>query len=164
MRFICTSCEKRQEHEVEGNIKICNRCNTRTSYKFDMSKFRKRIGERQYSKKYSGEQSPYWDWVAVSAPTVHDSGEFIEMAEANPDWLSEENTMFKSCSESDKEKFNTLMVNTDKLSKKEKEVIQLLWEGKTPKEVATILNLSGGAMRTYLQRARKKMQTCIQKV
>lgn len=159
MRIRCADCKKFTDHVIKGNLKFCGKCNVKTSYKHDLSKFRKRIREVDFGKSYSGEDSAYWNWVSKHS-IAGSIGDVPELAEANPDWLSDEDAMYKPCSESDKDQFDTIIAHIDKLSLREKEVIQLLWEGKKMREVAVILSLSLTAVKTLLARARKKLQAC----
>jgi len=77
-------------------------------------------------------------------------------AKSHPDTvsLSPYNT---EADESVKEKFEEIQSRLYLLSPREREVVELLWEGKTQEEVAAILKVTRQRVTTCLQRARKKL-------
>jgi len=122
-KLYCSTCKTERIFELQENIKKCNSCLEKTSYKAD---YRKR-------------------WVKEKS---------------DPSRLSEEKAIYfrPACPDNAKEQFNAVMGRMHKLSQKEYEVIQLLWEGKTIQETAEILDLSHGNITTLLNRARTKLK------
>lgn len=83
-------------------------------------------------------------------------GDFL----ANPDLLSDEQSMWDSRTEENEEKKELVKTIKDALpvlSSKEARVVELLWDGKTHSQVASILNISTGNVYNLLQRARRKI-------
>jgi len=79
---------------------------------------------------------------------------------SDPTRLAEDKALYyrPACPAPAKEQFEAVMGRMHKLSQKEYEVIQLLWEGKTLQETAQILSMSHGNITTLLNRARTKLQ------
>ena len=116
----CYVCEKEREFRLEGNIKICEKCQTKTSYKYEPVK------RWTYAKSHP-------DIVGIS-PYNQESDDNVQ------------------------DKFDAIYNRFCLLSKREREVIELLWEGKTEQEVAILLQVSSGNISTLLKRARKKLK------
>jgi DNA-binding CsgD family transcriptional regulator len=78
---------------------------------------------------------------------------------SDPSKLSEEKSLYyRTCSDATIEEFEAVMGRMHKLSRREYEVVQLLWEGKTTYDVAKILSISQGNVTTLLERARVKLK------
>jgi len=54
---------------------------------------------------------------------------------------------------------STEMVESDPLSDRDRRILRLIEEGKTNKDIASILNLSPGTVRNYLNEATSKLGT-----
>ena len=80
-------------------------------------------------------------------------------ATTNPDIIGDTKGLYNQpCTPSVREQFDSVMGRFHKLSKAEKEVIELLWEGKSQLEVAEILGITQQAVSVYLKRARTKLR------
>lgn len=103
-------------------------------------------------KNYSGEKSPYWDWVANHAESSGSSNEFMEPAQANPDRISSDNfTPFTQ------ESGISVGDISRKLSGQQKKVFEMyVQEGKSEEDISKVLRLSVNTVRTYLRRIREK--------
>lgn len=117
--LFCVECQDKRWFELAGNIKTCEKCLTKSSYR---AATRKR-------------------WV---------------YAKSHPDTtnLSPYN---QPCDDNTQERFDQLQSRLHLLSPKEREVVELLWEGKTQREVAAILNITQQRVTSCLSRARKKL-------
>lgn len=117
--LFCSECQDKRWFELAGNIKTCDKCFTKSSFK---AAPRKRWA---YAKSYpdSTSMSPY----------------------------------NQPCDINIKEKFDQLQERLHLLSPREREVVELLWEGKTQEEVAAILGVARQRVATCLNRARKKL-------
>lgn len=85
--------------------------------------------------------------------------ELKEAIHSNPDGLqSSESPYTSEIDKNTQNVFDDLIEKLKGLTRSEKEVIQLLWEGKTQAEIAVILNIQRGTVSTFLNRARKKIK------
>lgn len=86
-------------------------------------------------------------------------GFIVETPQANPDVVSSDGSPYNQSSDKGvHNQFDDLIERMRFLSLREKEIIQLLWEGKTEKEIAVILGVKRGTIATHLDRARKKIR------
>lgn len=80
-------------------------------------------------------------------------------AQENPDIVADENLpYYKENSPYIQDTFDGVTGRFHKLSKMEKQVIELLWEEKTQQEAAVILGITRDDVNTYLKRARNKLK------
>lgn len=103
----------------------------------------------------------YWDAVENStkfSKGIDENGKILEHDAANPDNISmNETPYFKN--EENKE-FDVLIQKMKYLSRREKEIIQLLWEGKIEADIGIILGIKQTTVSTILNRARRKIKSC----
>lgn len=120
--LFCSECLTKRHFEIQGNIKICKWCGTRSSYRHQ---------NRQR-------------WV---------------YGKSHPDSVDSSQSPFNQpCDGATKNKFEEVIMRFHKLSPRERQVIELLWEGKTEQETAIILGIGRGNVSTLLNRARIKLQ------
>lgn len=117
--FYCSYCKDKRWFELEGNVKICDICHKKSSYK---EVARKR-------------------WV---------------YAKSHPDSVSA-SPYNQPAADNVKDQFDDIQSRFYLLSSREREVIELLWEGKTEKEAAAILNITQQRVSACLRRARQKL-------
>jgi RNA polymerase sigma factor (sigma-70 family) len=109
------------------------------------------------AKNYGGESSPYWNWANARRSNAHypPHDHQIEMFEdklANPDIVAEPEQVEPNISK----KIMRNRWRTIKFSKREREVLFLLADGKTQHEIAKILNISRNSIATIIHRIREK--------
>lgn len=95
----------------------------------------------------------YWD--ALESKRHYDSELLLEKNRANPDVEPDTSTPYNQ--EGSGAEFDDLIEKMPYLNQIEKEIIQLLWEGRTQEEIAVVLNMKRVTVATHLDRARKKI-------
>ena len=121
-------------------------------------KFRKRIKEIETKDMYSGERSPYWDWIG-SHQRPDEEGQVREDPFANPDVLSEDDHMYhKPLSPENELKFQVIRQAMAVLSPQQRQVLQLCGvEGMTLKEAASTLGIGLTSVQEHLEQAKAKI-------
>lgn len=117
-------------------------------------KKRKPIDEITTKKKYSGEASPYWDFI--KGRQRQSEGNPVEESIANPDVLAETDSLYnRPLTEVGNIQLEAIQEALPKLSQRQQDVLKLRgFEGYTEEETAMHLEISRLAVRNHLQRAR----------
>lgn len=103
---------------------------------------------------YSGETSPYWDWVHNQfIVKQNDRG---EPEQANPDMLH--TGIYDEVDVGVMEQANLIRRGLDLLSEKERLVVETMSEGLSMQKSANKIGMKMATLRNHLQRARKKLQ------
>lgn len=122
-------------------------------------KLSKPLHDERISKKSYWDNLDYQANVKGFRSNAGGNGELQESLEANPDGLPMSASPYDMETNKETQKvFDDLIEKLRGLTRGEKEVIQLLWEGKTESEVAIILGVKRGTISTLLNRARKKLK------
>lgn len=104
----------------------------------------------------------YWDGIGSRkkfSRHIDENGHILEHDAANPDVkASTESPYASNVSEATQDDFDALIKRLKCLTQTEKEIIQLLWEGKTETEAGIILDMKRSTVATHLERARKKIK------
>lgn len=121
-------------------------------------KIRKRIDEIQTRDKYSGEKSPYWDFMREHQRHDED-GTIVEDVFANPDMLSEDDRMYHPRLNAESEfKLRVIQRALKDLSPQQRQVLQLCGiEGMDLESAAKQLKLKVGTVQYYLEEAQSKI-------
>lgn len=101
----------------------------------------------------------YWD--ALESKKQYDSEQLLEKNRANPDVEAETSTPYSR--EGSAVEFDDLIEKMPYLNRIEKEIIQLLWEGRTQEEIGIVLNMKRVTVATHLDRAKKKILRSVNK-
>lgn len=97
-----------------------------------------------------------YDWYKQQKDS---DGFMIEPPKANPDVSEDTSSPYNGHTDSNTQNvFDELIEKMKFLTTREKEVIQLLWEGKVDSEIAVILGIDRRNVATLLSRARKKIK------
>lgn len=99
-----------------------------------------------------GEKSPYWDWVHSHGFNGED---YTELPIANPDVLA---------GHEDLDADHTYMIISrlhELLSDRERQITDLLSEGKSEREIVEIIQIPRQNLQTYKQRIRKKLDKVV---
>jgi len=121
-------------------------------------RIKKSIREIQTNINYSGERSPYWDFLS-SHQHLDADGQMQEDSVANPDMLSENDCTFKKSFDEEKE-FRIQIVKEiiPMLSTQQQKLLNLCGvEGLSLKDAAKKLNITSSTAQVFLQRARGKI-------
>lgn len=120
---------------------------------------RKSIRELDSRKSYSGEASPYWEFMQNHAPTSAD-GQPEENIFANPDLLGEDEHLYhRPLTERGEFQFQVIRKALKDLSPQQQRVLQLHgFEGRTLREVSLQLGISISTVQVFLERARKALR------
>ncbi len=118
---------------------------------------RKPIREVDGRKDYSGEASPYWDFIN-NHQRLTDEGNPVEDTLANPDVLSEDESLYTRPISEDGERQLEAIRETE-LSPQQQKVVHLCGElGYTLEMAARVLNIEVRTVRTLLKRAVTKIR------
>lgn len=120
---------------------------------------RKPIREFKTKKNYSGEASPYWDFMLSHQPSYHD-GDPKEDLLANPDSLSDEETLYnRPLSDDGDLRIEAVQQTLPKLSPQQRRLVELCGvEGYAVKIAAEMMGISNSTAHTLLDRARKTIR------
>lgn len=105
----------------------------------------------------------YWEEVERTkkfSRGIDENGKILEHDQANPDNVSANESPYFIDKDATNLEFDALILKMKFLTLREKEIIQLLWEGKTEKETGIILGIEQTTVATILGRIRKKIKSC----
>lgn len=122
-------------------------------------KYKKSIREISTKRNWSGETSPYWNFMSKFNKSDGSFEGIVEDAVANPDVLSEDDHLYhRPLSEEGEIQFQFVRDNVKYLSKQQQRVLQLMaFEGLTLTQTAKELNLSISTVNEYLHVARQHL-------
>lgn len=120
---------------------------------------RKPIREITTKKNYSGEASPYWDFMAAHQTSEHD-GNPNEDVLANPDLLSDEETLHdRPISDDGDIRLQAIRETMAKLSSQQRRLVELCGiEGYSVSRAAELMNIKDSTAHSFLNRARKTIE------
>lgn len=127
-------------------------------------RYKKSLRETESRRQYSGEASPYWEFMQNHAPTSAD-GQPEENIFANPDLLGEDEHIYhRPLTQRGEFQFQVIRDALKDLSPQQQRVLQLHgFEGWTMKAVADELGISVSTVAVFLNRARKALHQAYQK-
>lgn len=123
-------------------------------------KKRKPIREVETKKDYSGEASPYWDFMIEHQDVRGADMKIQEDPLANPDVFSEETSMYHRPLSSDGEvRLQAIQETLEGLSEQQKKILHLCGNlGYTMEAAATAMKVTLATVQSQLTRARQKVQ------
>jgi RNA polymerase sigma factor (sigma-70 family) len=121
---------------------------------------RKPIKEVDAKKNYSGEASPYWDFIADSQDQSSKENKINEDPLANPDVYSEEETLYARPLSADGEiRLQAIQETLADLTERQREILHLCGNlGLTEEAAAERLKITRDNVHMQLVRARAKVQ------
>lgn len=121
---------------------------------------RKNIREVDAKKSYSGEASPYWEFMAATTEKRTHGDDIIEHPLANPDVLDSSASLYeRPLTELGELQMEAVRQTVDRLSPQELRVYELLLrDGKTQEKTAELLGTTRRNVREALSRVSAKIK------
>lgn len=102
----------------------------------------------------------YWDWMAKYRYT-NAEGEYVELPAANPDVLSETSYPWEYERDDDHDEAVKEIVDQLQLSKREAQILTLMQQGATHRQVGSILKMPRGNVSKYIMKVRGKVKEIV---
>lgn len=120
---------------------------------------RKPIRDVPTDKDFSGEASPYWDFMAEHQDALANNGKVQEDPLANPDVFSEEHSLYnRPISEEGEVRLQAIHETMPELSASQRKVLHLCADlGYTMERAAEEMRVTVATVQTLLTRARRKV-------